>query len=98
MASNFEKDLFNALENKDIQGAKDILQKQEINLNCQDDAVFFFSFLFLSLSFGFDLICLICVVRMDLPLFIVLQLRVLKKLLNFWLSVEQQLIIKRMKF
>ena len=58
MASNLENDLFEAIQKKDIQGAKDLLQKQEINLNCQDEEVFFLfiSFSF-SLFFGFDLGC-----------------------------------------
>ena len=83
MASNLENDLFEAIRKKDIQGVKDILQKQEINLNCQDEKVFFSFDFFLSLSFGFDLICLICVVRSDLPLFFTLRFWVLKKLSNF---------------
>ena len=55
--TTFEWNLFDAFENGDIQVVKEILQKQEINLNCQDDEVFFFSFLSFSLFFEFDLIC-----------------------------------------
>ena len=57
MAENLEKNLFEAFEDEDIQAVKDILQKQEINLNCRDKVFFLFISFFFSL---FGLICSCC--------------------------------------
>ena len=83
-----EKDLIMvAVRNGDEELVKDILQKQQINLNFQDNevfkTVFFLSFLFLFFFFETSFF-----VSLEWPLFTELLPMVLKKLWKFFLNME----------